>query len=121
MKIIVCGGRDFEDLTLLTTALGRFYRRFGVSLLVHGDAQGADRMAGAWASERGVPVKTYPVTQADWKQHGHAAGPRRNQIMLDETKPDCVLAFPGGPGTGDMIRRAQKAGVKVYLIGNHRE
>jgi hypothetical protein len=29
-----------------------------------------------------------------------------------------VLAFPGGIGTADMVRRAQEAGVPVELVGN---
>jgi hypothetical protein len=37
----------------------------------------------------------------------------RNQAMLDYGKPDLVVAFPGGKGTADMVRRARVAGVKV--------
>jgi hypothetical protein len=36
--------------------------------------------------------------------------------MLDEAQPFCVIAFPGGKGTADMVNRAQKAGLPVYLI-----
>ncbi len=39
----------------------------------------------------------------------------RNQQMLDEAKPDMVLAFPGGRGTDDMVSRAEKAGVPVTI------
>lgn len=35
--------------------------------------------------------------------------------MLRE-KPDLVVAFPGGPGTRDMISQAKKARVKVIEI-----
>jgi len=34
--------------------------------------------------------------------------------MIDDGKPDGVVAFPGGTGTADMIRRAKKAGLKVW-------
>lgn len=47
--------------------------------------------------------------------NGKAAGPIRNQRMLDEGKPDLVVAFPGGRGTADMVRRAKAAGVPVRL------
>jgi hypothetical protein len=53
---------------------------------------------------------------ADWNTHGRAAGPIRNQRMLDEVKPELVVAFPGGRGTADMVRRAREAGVNVYLV-----
>jgi hypothetical protein len=44
------------------------------------------------------------------------AGPLRNQRMLDEGKPDLVVAFPGGGGTKDLVRRAVKAGVSVHEV-----
>jgi len=34
--------------------------------------------------------------------------------MLAEGEPDAVLAFPGGRGTADMVRRAKRAGVPVW-------
>ena len=36
--------------------------------------------------------------------------------MLTDGKPDAVLAFPGGRGTQDMIRRAMRAGVPVWRV-----
>lgn len=54
--------------------------------------------------------------RANSRKHGRAAGPIRNQQMLDEGKPHLVVAFPGGTGTADMVRRAQAAGVLV-LVG----
>ena len=30
-----------------------------------------------------------------------------------DLKPDLVLAFPGGRGTADMVRRAKEAGIRV--------
>jgi hypothetical protein len=64
----------------------------------------------------GLPVESFP---ADWEQYGRAAGPIRNQQML-EAKPDRVFAFhedlEHSKGTGDMVRRARKAGVPVEVI-----
>jgi hypothetical protein len=65
---------------------------------------------------RGVPRKPYEVTQGEWDELGKKAGPLRNQRMLDEGKPDLVVAFPGGGGTKDMVRRAVKAGVSVHEV-----
>jgi hypothetical protein len=36
--------------------------------------------------------------------------------MLDEGKPDLVIAFPGGRGTADMVKKARRAGVEVVEI-----
>lgn len=45
-----------------------------------------------------------------------SAGPKRNQRMLDKGKPDLVLAFPGGDGTADMVRKAKSAGVPIIEV-----
>jgi hypothetical protein len=59
---------------------------------------------------RGVPREPYEVPQGEWDELGKKAGPLRNQRMLDEGKPDLVVAFPGGGGTktwsGARSRRA---------------
>jgi hypothetical protein len=37
--------------------------------------------------------------------------------MIDQGRPDLVVAFPGGRGTADMVRRARAAGISVIEIG----
>lgn len=82
-------------------------------IIISGMAKGADSLAIDWAVVNWLRWEEYP---ADWETHGKAAGLIRNQQMLDEGKPDLVVAFPGGRGTADMIRRAEKAGVEVIKI-----
>ena len=53
---------------------------------------------------------------ADWDTHGRGAGPIRNKQMLEEGKPDLVIAFPGGKGTANMIGQAKEAGIPVREI-----
>lgn len=112
MRVLVCGGRDFNDPTLLNNALDQLHKQHGFTTLVHGDARGADRLAHQWATNNNVTPEPHP---ADWKKHGKAAGPIRNREMLD-TKPDLVVAFPGGKGTRDMTRQAANAGVQVINV-----
>ena len=64
-----------------------------IDYIVHGCSKGADDMADQWARENRVPVEKYPAL---WDVHGRGAGPIRNQLMVDDAKPDMVLAFPGG-------------------------
>lgn len=109
MRVLVCGGRDYENFDVVRATLDSLKP----SLIIEGGAAGADYCAAHWATKTGVPIRTFP---ADWKSHGRAAGPIRNQQMLDEGKPDLVVAFPGGRGTADMIRRARAAGVPVQEI-----
>jgi len=49
----------------------------------------------------------------NWKTHGKKAGILRNIYMLENSKPDTVLAFPGGKGTAHMIKISKAAGVSV--------
>ncbi len=113
MKVLVCGGRDFCEGQQVVEALGPIHRHTPFTLVIHGGAKGADGLAGAWARWWGIPVAEY---HADWETHGRAAGPIRNQKMLDEGKPDLVVAFPGGRGTADMVRRARAAGILVIEV-----
>lgn len=57
------------------------------------------------------------VIPANWEHHGKAAGPRRNQAMLDAGGVVLVVAWPGGVGTADMVDRATRAKVRVHQIG----
>ena len=113
MKVLVCGGRDFADYDLLKTVLSALHVTRGISIVIHGGATGADMLASRWAGTHMIPGVVYP---ADWKAHGKAAGPIRNQQMLDEAKPDMVVAFKGGRGTADMVRRAGKAGFDILNV-----
>jgi len=110
MKVLVCGGRNYSDSMRVCDVLGKLHADGPISLLIHGDAPGADALADAWA--RSVKVEVVAV-RALWDLHGRAAGPIRNQRMLDEYEPDLVVAFPGGRGTRDMVIRARAGGWKV--------
>ena len=111
MRILVCGGRNFNDHDLFGRTVDPYTPV--VRLIIHGGATGADEMAHNWADWYDIPEQ-YHV--ANWSEYGKAAGPIRNQAMIDEGKPDLVLAFPGGRGTADMVRRARAAGIKVEEI-----
>jgi hypothetical protein len=108
MRVLVCGGRDYSDSEYLFQALDAV----NPDEICHGGARGADELAGAWAKSRSIKCKVF---HADWAKHGKGAGPIRNKQMLVEFKPDCVIAFPGGRGTANMISQAQKAGIPVYV------
>ncbi|MBO9380816.1 DUF2493 domain-containing protein [Sphingomonas histidinilytica] len=120
MRVLVCGGRDYGDVGNVWSQLDTLHNlphRFGgegpITEVIHGGAAGADSLANSWASSNRLPVQIF---RADWKRFGNRAGPIRNQRMLDEGKPDLVVAFPGGRGTADMVRRAKAAGVRVIEI-----
>ncbi|MDU9398049.1 DUF2493 domain-containing protein [Pseudomonas sp. zfem003] len=109
MKLLVCGGRDYADRRYLYAVLDAVHEKCGIRIVIHGNAPGADTLAGEWAAERGIHAA---VVQALWDVHGKAAGPRRNEAML-LLAPDGVLAFPGGRGTDGMVALAESAGITV--------
>lgn len=111
MRVLVCGGRDFDDESFVVNALFRLEDDRGdFDVVIHGGATGADSHAGVFAQLRHAKVIVF---RAAWKKYGKKAGPLRNQRMIDEGKPDLVVAFSGGRGTADMVRRAQDAGIEV--------
>lgn len=117
VRFLICGGREFNDRVLFFSYMDEILeeiRSFGSDVvIIHGAARGADSLADSFASERGLRVERYP---ADWKTHGRAAGPIRNNLMLTNGKPDIIIAFSGGHGTADMIQQGERSGVPVYQV-----
>lgn len=111
--VLVCGGRDYLDEARVSEVLDALHCVSPISILVQGGAPGADELARLWANDEGVRCVT---VKADWATYGCAAGPIRNQRMLDEYRPALVVAFAGGRGTADMVRRARAAGVPVHKV-----
>lgn len=115
MRVIVCGGRDFADTTAVWGALDTLWQKapHDCMVVIQGGARGADQIAREWCVSRQVQYDNFP---ADWETHGKAAGPIRNQRMIDKGQPDLVMAFPGGRGTADMVRRSRAAGIDVVEV-----
>lgn len=118
MSVLVCGGRNYNDRAKVFEKLGEIIGYGGHPdcrglVIIHGGANGVDKLANEFADYAGHRTDIY---RADWEAHGKAAGPIRNQRMLDEGKPSLVIAFLGGRGTADMVRRAKAAGVRVVEI-----
>ncbi len=139
--VIACGSRKWTDRRMIVDRLGDLELFHDFLVVVEGGAQGADRIAGQWAAAaraRGVGWLRIP---AQWSTHHPdwcpgswcaarrscvAAGPRRNQEMLDYAllAPEAsVLAFKDDfdpvmkrGGTEDMVRRAKAAGLHGKVI-----
>lgn len=117
MRLLVCGGRAFKDKAFMWSALNGIPE---ISCIVTGGQRlwnpeirrwvGADWLAIEWALEKQIPFIGHP---APWNVNGRAGGPMRNGEMLRMWQPDKVLAFPGGDGTADMVKKAQAAGLPV--------
>jgi hypothetical protein len=107
MRVLVCGDRHWVD----RAAIKRELRKFPANtVIIEGEAKGADSLARDVALELGFKVLSFP---ADWDKYHRAAGPIRNRQMLTEGKPDLVLAFhqdlTRSKGTKNMVTLARRA------------
>ena len=104
MRVLVCGGREYAgDVSCLS--------KIDISILIHGDARGADRRAAAWARAQGIHTAGVPAL---WDVLGKAAGYRRNSAML-LLLPEYCVAFKGGVGTKMMVRLCVDAKIPVWI------
>ena len=128
MRILITGSRNWGDDVTIIKALHEAIASWGIKpgsdeeiIIVHGGATGADAIAKRWALSKklfGEHIRDEPHP-AKWGVQGTAAGPIRNQEMID-AGADICLAFPLGesPGTRDCMRRAKKAGIPVINYGD---
>jgi hypothetical protein len=145
MRVLVCGSRTWRDWRPIFTVLGGLLadamNDFDDLTVIQGgqvttdsdtgQRYGADYIAshffdgpcesdevGTHAAHGFVNHERYP---ADWQKHGRAAGPIRNKQMLEEGKPDLVVAFSEQPitkGTQNMVDLAKAAGVPVWVVSH---
>ncbi|AGR46478.1 hypothetical protein ODIN_64 [Mycobacterium phage Odin] len=122
--MLITGSRIWKDRSLVWHALGIELQRSPNGLtVVHGACPygGADDIADRWAwgmRQEGHNVVPEPH-RADWESYGKAAGPIRNQLMVD-LGADVCLAFPLGVsrGTRHCMAAAEKAGIPVISFGD---
>lgn len=116
MKVLVCGDRKWSNHDRLYKVLDELHQQNPITLIIEGEASGADTLARLWAKSKNIPVEGHP---AHWDKYGRAAGPMRNAEML-KSNPDLVLAFHNkitfSKGTLNMLKRAQQANVKSILF-----
>lgn len=127
MRILVTGGRKYglteRERNLILRVMNETFPHdppdetgnyMHTGFLIVGGALGVDSVALDWAVVNWVPWQVYQPTKEEIDLYGpRRAFTRRNQQMLDEGKPDLVLAFQGGGGTADMVARARDAKIPV--------
>lgn len=111
--MIVTGGRHYSHGTKVFEVLDEIKP----AVIIQGGASGADAIARNWAQSHGVQVITYEYRESS----GRGGGPVRNDYMIRDARADLVVAFPGGRGTADCVRRAKAEGIPVREIpeGSH--
>jgi len=113
MRVLICGDRYWTNAQAVCDRVTQLPEG---TVVVHGASRGADTLAGKAATARGLTVEEFP---ADWEKLGRAAGPVRNDKMLD-TQPDLVIAFHAhldrSKGTKHCVEEARRRGIEVEVI-----
>jgi hypothetical protein len=131
-RVLVCGGRDYgktwddarSQVVIDSNAVRNIYNTLSTVrsqrvpkdhtlVIVHGAARGTDSIANDWALEHGVKIMSFP---AQWGSGDKSAGTERNILMLEESEPNLVVAFPGGRGTAHMVGLARKTKTPLIVV-----
>ena len=111
MRIIFSGSRRWDNRKVVKRVIKSLPKN---SVVVHGGAPGLDSIAHSLALKYGLALE---VHHAEGGRGGRAAGPKRNQQMID-AGADTVYAFPvsESKGTWDLVNKARSAGIPVNII-----
>ena len=113
MKVIIAGGRKFNDYDLLCQNCDKALSLQTEIEIVSGTANGADKLGEKYANEKGYKIKKFP---ADWDKYGKSAGYKRNEEMAKYA--DSLIAFWDGKskGTKHMIDLAKRYSLNVKVV-----
>lgn len=116
MRILICGSRNWMNYNKIFDIV----KSLNPSVVIEGEAPGADTIARQVAEKLNVEVLKFP---ANWQKYKKAAGPIRNAQMLKEGDPDVVIAchndLKNSRGTKDMVKRSLKNDAPVYLVNEY--
>ncbi len=119
MRVLITGSRTWTNVVVIRRALRQVEEENPNEtgfIAVHGDARGADGLVDFVASQFGWLIERH---LADWDAHGKAAGPIRNQQMVD-LGADLCLAFirNNSRGATQCAAAAEEAGIPVRVFDN---
>jgi hypothetical protein len=113
MRLLICGSRHWTNQELISITIDKFKP----DIIIEGEGRGADIIARKIGQAKHITIWQYP---ANWQLYGRSAGPIRNTQMLDEGKPDLIVAFHNdikhSKGTADMIKQATERKIKTLIV-----
>lgn len=133
MRCIIAGSSSINQYGYVEAAMDACGFAHKIDTIISGHAPyGVDRLGERWGKERGLCVLTRPALWQNLEASGAfikynrrgepynaKAGFDRNQRMADMCTPgeDALVAVWNGksPGTADMISRARKRGLIVFV------
>jgi hypothetical protein len=136
IRLIIAGGRDFDDYKKLKTETFRVMREVAQKFtgkptlnkqlltIISGMANGADKLGAQLAKEFELNLKEFV---ANWDRYGRRAGYMRNVDMAkfasESNAHGVLIAFWDGQskGTKHMIDTAKKTGLDVHVVQYKKE
>lgn len=128
-KIIIAGGRDFEDYGALESYCKHILQNQSNIEIVSGTAKGADELGERFAIENNLALKSFPApwheienkpknqigVNSSGKKYWKRAGAVRNKQMAKYA--DALIAFHDGEskGTANMIEEAKKNKLRIRV------
>lgn len=109
MRLLVCGGRHFDDGELVEVALTALHAAVPIKVLIHGGLPKIGAPLECWARRNQVHVVRYPANYSLGKRGDFV----RDDFMLGDSRADAVLALPGGRRTAELCDRAARCGLPV--------
>lgn len=122
MRIIVAGGRKFDNYPMVCNTLDEILKNEDLSKveIISGRAIGADRLGERYAHDHNLKLIEF---EAQWFKLGRRAGIVRNGQMADYCSKDpdkksLLVAFWNGSsrGTANMIDQANSLGIEVHIV-----
>lgn len=127
MKVIIAGGRDFNNLKLMQDTLMEILEHEPDLEIVSGMAKGADMMGLGLAKANGIDYKEFPANWQDMSEpcrvgenqfgrYNKLAGMKRNHQMGDYADMAIVFWDGNSSGSNDMIEYMRELEKIVYVI-----
>ena len=125
MKVIIAGSRDINSYNLIDQATKE--SGFDITEVVSGKANGVDTLGETWATNNGIPIKSFPALWDDFSQPCHIktnkygkkynslAGFNRNQQMA-EYGDALICIHNGSNGSEDMMKKMKELGKPVFEL-----
>ena len=112
MKLIIAGGREFNDYQLMKESFDRLIQAEDITI-ISGTARGADRLGEVLAQEYGLELIRMP---ANWDKYGKSAGYRRNEAMAKVATHALIFWDGKSKGTNHMINLAKQYELTTHVV-----
>jgi len=132
IKVIVAGGRDFNDYPLLCAKLDLYLSNLKGIQIISGNAKGADYLGEKYAIEHGHKLRLFPAPWGDiedkpereigigkdGRKYWKLAGPARNRQMAEFSVGGYCVVFWDGKSTGsaNMIEVAKEFKLPTKIV-----